>query len=242
MVLWGAWPFHRAAWTNLRHGAATMDTLISVGVLARTCGRRGRCSRDPSQHLYFEVAAVVTTFILAGRFFEARAKTQSGAALRALLDMGAKDVAVDARRIRRSTHSRRANSRSVTSSWCDPGRRSRPTASSPAARRRSTSSMLTGESVPVEVGPGDDVVGATVNVGGLLHVRATRVGADTQLAQMARLVADAQSGKAEVAAAGGSGVGDLRSGRDRVGAADARRAGWSRAAHRARRSPPPSRC
>ncbi len=94
VVLWGAWPFHRAAWVNLRHGAATMDTLISVGVLASYLWSTWVVFADPSQHLYFEVAAVVTTFILAGRFFEARAKTQSGAALRALLDMGAKDVAV----------------------------------------------------------------------------------------------------------------------------------------------------
>ena len=94
VVLWGAWPFHRATATNLRHGAATMDTLISVGVLAAYAWSTWELLAGSSHHLYLEVAAVVTTFVLAGRFLEARAKTQSGAALRALLDMGAKDVAV----------------------------------------------------------------------------------------------------------------------------------------------------
>ena len=198
VVLWGAWPFHRAAWTNLRHGAATMDTLISVGVLASYLWSTWAVFGDPSQHLYFEVAAVVTTFILAGRFFEARAKTQSGAALRALLDMGAKDVAVmrdGSGEIRIPVSELAVGDVFVVR----PGEKVATDGVVTSGASAVDVSMLTGESVPVDVGPGDDVVGATVNVGGLLHVRATRVGADTQLAQMARLVADAQSGKAEVA-------------------------------------------
>jgi Cu+-exporting ATPase len=197
VVLWGAWPFHRAAWVNLRHGAATMDTLISVGVLASYLWSTWVVFADPSQHLYFEVAAVVTTFILAGRFFEARAKTQSGAALRALLDMGAKDVAVmrDGSEVRLAVSELAVGDVFVVR----PGEKVATDGKVTSGASAVDVSMLTGESVPVDVGPGDDVVGATVNVGGLLHVRATRVGADTQLAQMARLVADAQSGKAEVA-------------------------------------------
>jgi Cu+-exporting ATPase len=197
VVLWGAWPFHRAAWVNLRHGAATMDTLISVGVLASYLWSTWVVFADPSQHLYFEVAAVVTTFILAGRFFEARAKTQSGAALRALLDMGAKDVAVmrDGYEVRLAVSELAVGDVFVVR----PGEKVATDGVVTSGASAVDVSMLTGESVPVDVGPGDDVVGATVNVGGLLHVRATRVGGDTQLAQMARLVADAQSGKAEVA-------------------------------------------
>jgi Cu+-exporting ATPase len=198
VVLWGAWPFHRAAWTSLRHGAATMDTLISVGVLASYLWSTWAVFGDPSQHLYFEVAAVVTTFIVAGRFFEARAKTQSGAALRALLDMGAKDVAV----MRDGSGEIRIPVSELAVGDVFVVRPGEKVATDGVVTNGASAvdvSMLTGESVPVDVGPGDDVVGATVNVGGLLHVRATRVGADTQLAQMARLVADAQSGKAEVA-------------------------------------------
>jgi Cu+-exporting ATPase len=198
VVLWGAWPFHRAAWTNLRHGAATMDTLISVGVLAAYAWSTWAVFGDPSQHLYFEVASVVTTFILAGRFFEARAKKQSGAALRALLDMGAKDVAV----LRDGSGETRipVSELAVGDLFVvRPGEKVATDGVVTSGGSAVDVSMLTGESVPVEVGPGDDVVGACVNVGGLLHVRATRVGADTQLAQMARLVAEAQSGKAEVA-------------------------------------------
>jgi len=202
VVLWGAWPFHRAAWTNLRHGAATMDTLISVGVLAAYLWSMwavvGNALGLAPQHLYFEVAAVVTTFILAGRFFEARAKKQSGAALRALLDMGAKDVAVlrdGSGEIRIPVSELAVGDVFVVR----PGEKVATDGVVTSGTSAVDVSMLTGESVPVEVGPGDDVVGACVNVGGLLNVRATRVGADTQLAQMARLVAEAQSGKAEVA-------------------------------------------
>jgi Cu+-exporting ATPase len=197
VVLWGAWPFHRAAVANLRHGAATMDTLISVGVLAAYLWSMWTVFGDPSGHLYFEVAAIVTTFILAGRFFEARAKTQSGAALRALLDMGAKDVAV----LRDESETRIPVGELAVGDVfvVRPGEKVATDGVVTSGASAIDVSMLTGESVPVEVGPGDDVVGACVNVGGLLHVRAVRVGSDTQLAQMARLVAEAQSGKAEVA-------------------------------------------
>ncbi|HEV7422509.1 MAG TPA: heavy metal translocating P-type ATPase [Mycobacterium sp.] len=202
VVLWGAWPFHRAAWANLRHGAATMDTLISVGVLAAyawsTWAVSGSALGLAPQHLYFEVAAVVTTFILAGRFFEARAKKQSGAALRALLDMGAKDVAV----VREGSGEIRipVGELAVGDVFVvRPGEKVATDGVVTSGASAIDASMLTGESVPVEAGPGDDVIGATVNVGGLLTVRATRVGADTQLAQIARLVAAAQSGKADVA-------------------------------------------
>jgi Cu+-exporting ATPase len=215
VAVWGAWPFHRTAWLNLRHGAATMDTLISVGVgaaylwsvwalLFTHAGMAGmRMSFDllPSAafepHLYLEVAAAVTSFILAGRYFEARAKTQSGAALRALLDLGAKDVAVlrDAREERIPLGQLAVGDEFVVR----PGEKIATDGEVVSGTSAVDVSMLTGESVPVEVGPGDGVTGATVNAGGRLVVRATRVGADTQLAQMARLVAEAQSGKADVA-------------------------------------------
>lgn len=204
VVAWGAWPFHRAAATNLRHGATTMDTLVSIGVLAAflwsvwdivTAAVSGT-----HPHPYLEVAAVVTTFLLAGRFAEDRAKRGSGAALRALLDMGAKDVAV-----------LRGNGASPTEIRIPvgelavddvfvvrPGEKIATDGVVVSGTSAVDASMLTGESVPVEVGPGDAVVGATVNSGGSLRVRATRVGADTSLAQIARLVRDAQSGKAQV--------------------------------------------
>ena len=218
VVVWGAYPFHNAAVTNARHGAATMDTLISVGVTAAYvwslwallfthAGMTGM--RMPFQllpddsgeaHIYLEVAAAVTTFILAGRYFEARAKRQSGAALRALLDMGAKDVAVlqpgpdgDAE-VRVPVSQLVAGDRFVVR----PGEKIATDGIVESGTSAVDASMLTGEPVPVEVAPGDAVVGATVNAGGRLVVQATRVGADTQLAQMARLVEDAQSGKAQV--------------------------------------------
>jgi Cu+-exporting ATPase len=215
VVVWGAWPFHRAAWTNLRHGAATMDTLISVGVLAAYgwslyalfLGDAGMTGMRMSFHLvpeagagsseiYLEVAAAVTTFILAGRYFEARAKRRSGAALRALLQMGAKDVAVmrDGREQRIAVDELRVDEQFVVR----PGEKIATDGVVVAGTSAVDASMLTGEPVPVEVGPGDPVTGATVNAGGRLLVRATRVGGDTQLAQMARLVEDAQSGKAPV--------------------------------------------
>ena len=220
VVVWGALPFHRAAWTNLRHGAATMDTLISVGVGAAylwslwalfftTAGMAGmRMPFDllPSRagggeaHVYLEVAAAVTTFILAGRYFEARAKRSSGAALRALLDLGAKDVAVlrdgpaGQTEIRMPVGQLAVGDRFVVR----PGEKIATDGTVATGNSAVDASMLTGESVPVEVGPGDPVVGATVNAGGRLVVRATRIGSDTQLARIARLVEDAQNGKAEV--------------------------------------------
>ena len=214
VVIWGAWPFHRAAVTNARHGAATMDTLISVGVSAAwlwslwallfthagMTGMRMPFDLFPDGeaevHIYLEVAAAVTTFIIAGRYFEARAKRQSGAALRALLDMGAKDVAVlrDGAEVRVPVNQLAVGDRFVVR----PGEKVATDGLVEDGTSAVDASMLTGEPVPVEVGPGDTVVGATVNAGGRLLVRATRVGADTQLAQMARLVEDAQNGKAQV--------------------------------------------
>ncbi len=219
VVVWGALPFHRAAWTNARHGAATMDTLISVGVTAAylwslwallfthagTTGMRMPFELLPSRsggeaHIYLEVAAAVTTFIIAGRYFEARAKRTSGAALRALLGMGAKDVAV----LRDGPDGPVESRVPVAQLAVDdrfvvrPGEKIATDGTVVSGTSAVDASMLTGESVPVEVGPDDSVAGATVNVGGRLVVRATRVGSDTLLAQMARLVEDAQNGKAEV--------------------------------------------
>ena len=214
VVVWGAWPFHRAAVTNARHGAATMDTLISVGVSAAwvwslwallftdagTTGMRMPFDLFPDGeagvHIYLEVAAAVTTFIIAGRYFEARAKRQSGAALRALLDMGAKDVAVlrDGVEVRLPVNQLAVGDRFLVR----PGEKVATDGVVEDGTSAIDASMLTGEPVPVEVGPGDQVVGATVNAGGRLVVRVTRVGADTQLAQMARLVENAQNGKAQV--------------------------------------------
>ncbi|MET7749138.1 heavy metal translocating P-type ATPase [Micromonospora sp. NPDC005367] len=215
VVVWGGLPFHRAALINLRHGAATMDTLVSVGTLAAfgwslwalflgDAGMPGMthpfrfdiARSDGAGNIYLEAAAGVTLFILAGRYFEARSKRNAGAALRALLELGARDVAV----LRGGTETRvpvdqlavgdrfvvRPGEKIATDGVVDEG------------TSAVDASMLTGESVPVEVGPGDAVVGATVNAGGRLVVTATRIGGDTQLAQMARLVEQAQSGKAAV--------------------------------------------
>ncbi|MGN9807032.1 heavy metal translocating P-type ATPase [Micromonospora sp. L32] len=215
VVVYGGLPFHRAAWINLRHGAATMDTLVSLGTLAAfgwslwalflgDAGMPGMTHpfrlditrTDGAGNIYLEAAAGVTVFILAGRYFEARSKRTAGAALRALLELGARDVAV----LRGDVETRipvdqlavgdrfvvRPGEKVATDGVVDEG------------TSAVDASMLTGESVPVEVGPGDTVVGATVNAGGRLVVTATRVGADTQLAQMAKLVEQAQSGKAAV--------------------------------------------
>jgi len=219
VVVWGALPFHRAAWTNLRHGAATMDTLISVGVgaaylwslwalLFTEAGRTGMrmpfellpSRSEGAADIYLEVASAVTTFIVAGRYFEARAKRTSGAALRALLDMGAKDVAVLRDGPTGPVESRVPIGQLQVGDQfvVRPGEKVATDGTVVTGTSAVDASMLTGEPVPVEVGPGDAVVGATVNAGGRLVVRATRVGADTQLAQMARLVEEAQSGKAEV--------------------------------------------
>jgi Cu+-exporting ATPase len=215
VVLWGAWPFHKAAWTNLRHGTSTMDTLISMGTLVAlgwslyalflgTAGVPGMthpfeitiARMDGSANIYLEVAAGVTTFILAGRYFEARAKRRAGAALRALLDLGAKEMSVlrDGREERVPVDQLTLGEEFVVR----PGEKIATDGVITEGSSAVDASMLTGESVPVEVGPGDAVVGATTNVGGRIVVRATRVGTDTQLAQMARLVEDAQNGKAKV--------------------------------------------
>jgi len=215
VVTWAAWPFHKAAWTNLRHGSTTMDTLVSIGVVSATLwslyalflGEAGQPGMTmpftliPSrgsgaEEIYLEVAAGVTTFLLAGRYFEARAKRRSGAALQALLELGAKDVAV----LRNGAEVRiPADQLAVGNEFVvRPGEKIATDGVIVTGSSAVDASMLTGESVPVEVGQGDAVVGATVNAGGRLVVRATRVGADTQLAQMARLVEDAQNGKAAV--------------------------------------------
>ena len=215
VVVWGAYPFHRAAWVNLRHRTATMDTLISLGTLAAFAwsvyalfwGHAGMpgmkmpfeltVSRGSGTHeIYLEVAAGVTAFILAGRYFEARARRRSGAALRALLDLGAKDVAVlrDGAERRIPVAQLEVGDTFVVR----PGEKVATDGVVEEGTSAIDASLLTGESVPVEVGPGDTVVGATVNAGGRLVVRATRVGGDTQLAQMGRLVSAAQSGKAPV--------------------------------------------
>ncbi len=215
VVVWGAAPFHRAAWANLRHGAATMDTLISVGTLAAfgwslwalflgeagEIGLRHGFTLRPergmgSSEIYLEVAAGVTAFLLAGRYFEARAKRRSGAALRALLELGAKDVAV----LRDGTEQRIPVDRLAVGDLLvvRPGEKVATDGVVEEGASAIDASLLTGESVPVEVGAGDEVVGATVNAGGRLVVRATRVGTDTALAQIARLVEEAQTGKAPV--------------------------------------------
>ncbi|MEU5762551.1 heavy metal translocating P-type ATPase [Nocardia sp. NPDC047648] len=214
VVVWGALPFHRAAWTNLRHGTATMDTLVSMGTLAAlgwslyalfwgTAGTPGMThpfeftiSRmNGTGSIYLEAAAGVTTFILAGRFFEARAKRRAGAALRALLELGAKEVSVlrDGIEQRIPVEQLTVGDRFVVR----PGEKIATDGIVTEGSSAVDASMLTGESVPVEVGRDDVVVGATVNVGGRIVVRATRIGSDTQLAQMAKLVEDAQTGKAQ---------------------------------------------
>jgi Cu+-exporting ATPase len=212
VVVWGAWPFHRATWINLRHGATTMDTLISIGVLAAYLwsvyalfwGDAGQVGMTMSMglsdtgvdDLYLEVAAGVTMFLLAGRYFEAKAKRRSGAALEALLSLGAKQVSVLEDGVERvaDVEDLRVGARFVVR----PGEQIATDGVVEEGSSAVDASMLTGEPVPVEVGPGDDVTGATVNAGGRLVVRATRVGADTALARIARLVEEAQSGKADV--------------------------------------------
>ncbi|WP_194919007.1 heavy metal translocating P-type ATPase [Catenulispora rubra] len=213
VVTYAAWPFHKAAWTNLRHRAATMDTLVSVGVSAAflwslwalffgDAGMPGMkhgfdftISRtDGSGSLYLEAASGVTAFILAGRYFEHKAKRRSGAALRALMTLGAKDVAVlrDGAEVRIPIGELAVGDLFVVR----PGEKVATDGVVEQGRSAVDASMLTGESVPVDVAPGDAVTGATVNTSGRLVVRATRVGADTQLSRMAKLVEEAQNGKA----------------------------------------------
>ena len=215
VAIWGAWPFHRAAWVNARHGAATMDTLVSVGVLAALgwslyalffgmAGIPGMTmsftfSATPgagTHEIYLEVASAVTVFILAGRYAEARAKRNSGAALTALLELGAKETTLlrDGVESRISTALLAVGDQFVVR----PGEKVATDGVIVDGASAIDASLLTGESVPIEVGPGDSVVGATLNSGGRLVVQATKVGADTELAHIGRLVEQAQTGKAEV--------------------------------------------
>ncbi|WP_406256032.1 heavy metal translocating P-type ATPase [Streptomyces chartreusis] len=214
VVVYAGWPFHKAAFTNLRHGAATMDTLISVGTVAAflwslwalflgTAGEPGMthpfeltiARGDGSGNIYLEAAAGVVAFILAGRYFEARSKRKAGAALKALLELGAKDVTVLGGEGRERTvpvSELKVGDRFLVR----PGEKIATDGTVVEGSSAVDASMLTGESVPVEVAQGDPVTGATINAGGRLVVEATRVGADTQLARMAKLVEDAQNGKA----------------------------------------------
>ncbi len=213
VVVWGAWPFHRAAFLNARHGTFTMDTLVSIGTTAAFLwslyalffGHAGvpgmthgfEFSLSPSDgagDIYLEAAAGVTTFVLLGRYFEARSKRTAGAALRSLLELGAKDVAV----LRGGVETRIPveNLQVGDEFVVRPGEKIATDGVIVDGASAIDTSMVTGESVPAEVSEGDAVTGGTVNASGRLVVRATRVGADTQLAQMAQMVEDAQSGKA----------------------------------------------
>ena len=210
VVFWGAYPFHRATWMNLRHGKATMDTLISIGTLsayfwslyellanqAGMTGMDGMTGMAGMPEVYFEVATAVTVFLLAGRYFEARAKQRSGAALRALADLGARDVAVlrNGEELRIPIEELQVGEQFVVR----PGEKLSTDGIVVEGRSAIDMSLLTGESIPVEVGPGDSVTGATLNAGGRLIVEATSVGSDTALAQISKLVEQAQSGKAPV--------------------------------------------
>ncbi len=215
VVVWAALPFHRATWRSLRHGATGMDTLVSLGTISAYAwslwalflgdagdpGMRMRFDLTPARgsgthEIYLEVASAVTAFLLAGRWAEARAKRRSGAALRALLDLGAKDVALlrDGREERVPVERLVVGDRFVVR----PGEQVATDGVVEEGTSAVDASLLTGESVPAEVGPGDAVAGATVNASGRLVVRATRVGADTHLARIARLVTEAQTGKAAV--------------------------------------------
>ncbi|WP_210505203.1 cation-translocating P-type ATPase [Naasia sp. SYSU D00057] len=215
VAVWGAWPFHRAAWVNARHGAATMDTLISVGVLAAfgwslyalflgSAGMRGMTmgwtlfpqTGSGGEELYLEVAAAVTVFILAGRYIEARSKRKSGEALRALLELEAKEATALEGGVERKVpvSSLAVGNRFVVR----PGEKIATDGVVVEGSSAVDMSLLTGESVPVEVAVGSRVVGATINAGGRLVVEATRVGADTELSRLGRLIEDAQAGKAEV--------------------------------------------
>ena len=246
VVTWAAWPFHQATWTNLRHGAVTMDTLISVGVgaaylwslyalffgdagmIGMTHGFTWTISpSDAAGNLYLEVASGVTMFVLAGRYFEVRSKREAGAALRALLDLGAKDVAVlrddlvtgSRIEVRMPVEHLRVGDEFVVR----PGEKIATDGVVVSGTSAIDASTVTGESVPVEVGEGDPVVGATVNVGGRLVVRATRVGSDTQLAQMARLVRGGAVRQGRCAAPRRPHLGHLRADRHRDRPRDPRR-------------------
>ena len=214
VVVWGGLPFHKAAWTNLKHGAATMDTLISLGTIAAfgwslyalffgSAGDPGMrmafsfTASSSSMDIYLEVASAVTVFILLGRYLEDRAKRSSGAAMRALLELGAKEAN---RRRPDGTEERVGIEALVVGDLfvVRPGEKIATDGEVVEGISAVDASMLTGESVPVEVGPGAAVSGGTVNSGGTLVVRATKVGRDTKLAQIAELVVRAQNGKAAV--------------------------------------------
>ena len=215
VILWAGWPFHKATWVNLKHGAATMDTLITVGTSAAYLwslyalffGHAGEPGMrhgwsilnhagDPMGDIYFEVAAGVVTFVLAGRYFEKRSKQRAGDAIRALTDMGAKQVTVlrDGTETLLPIEQLQIGDRFLAR----PGEKIATDGRILDGTSAIDQSMLTGESVPVDVGPGDEVTGATINTSGRLVVEATHVGSQTKLAQMAKLIDEAQSGKADV--------------------------------------------
>lgn len=215
VILWAGWPFHKATWVNLKHGAATMDTLITVGTSAAYLwslyalffghvgepGMRHGWSilnhaGDPMGDIYFEVAAGVVTFVLAGRYFEKRSKQRAGDAIRALTDMGAKQVTVlrDGGETLLPIEQLQIGDRFLAR----PGEKIATDGRILDGTSAIDQSMLTGESVPVDVSPGDEVTGATINTSGRLVVEATHVGEQTKLAQMAKLIDEAQSGKADV--------------------------------------------
>jgi Cu+-exporting ATPase len=196
VVLWAGWPFHRAAFVNARHGAATMDTLISVGTLAAWGWSTVVLVAGLDADTYFEVGAVITTLILVGRYLEARARRSSGEAIRALLELGAKDAHVlrDGVEVLVPVEQLVVGDQFIVR----PGEKIATDGTVVEGASAVDQSMLTGEPVPVEVGVGDPVAGATVNTSGRLLVEATKVGADTALAQIARLVSEAQAGKAPI--------------------------------------------
>ena len=196
VVLWAGWPFHRAAALNARHTAATMDTLISIGTLAAWAWSATVLVWFPGEHTYFEVGAVITTLILLGRFLEARARGRSSAAIRALLELGAKEARIlrDGDEVLVPVEELRVGDRFLVR----PGDKIATDGVVEEGASAVDQSMLTGESVPVDVGPGSEVAGATINAHGRLVVRATKVGAETALAQIARMVAEAQAGKAPI--------------------------------------------
>ena len=215
VVVWAAWPFHRATLRNLRHGATTMDTLVTIGISAAffwslyalffgTAGEPGMthpfeitvAPSDGASNIYLEVAAGVTMFLIAGRYFELRSKRRASSAMNALLEMGAKEAFVirDGEEVAVAIGDLAVGDEFVVR----PGEKVATDGVVVSGNSAIDESMLTGEPVPKEVGAGDEVAGATVNAGGRLTVRATRVGADTQLARMAKMVEDAQSGKAPV--------------------------------------------
>jgi P-type Cu+ transporter len=196
VVLWAGWPFHRAAALNARHAAVTMDTLISIGTLAAWGWSTVVLVAGIEADTYFEVGAVITTLILVGRYLEERAKRRAGAALRALLELGAKEARVlrNGEEVLVPIDEVRVGDVFVVR----PGEKIATDGVVQDGASAVDQSLLTGESVPVDVEPGTEVAGATINTYGRLIVRATRVGAETALAQIARLVTEAQSGKAPI--------------------------------------------